>query len=84
MSYERCPHCNPLWEGSVSARNPQGLRDCAQLRDPDCTKCNSDGRIADHSEDEWGMVVYLPCKCTERPDCKCEDGWYWEVEGVEE
>lgn len=88
MSYQRCPHCNPLKPDSISERNPQGLRDCAKLRDPNCTKCNPEtGRIADHSEDEWGMVMYLPCECTQRPDCKCEggkDGWYWEAEGVEE
>lgn len=57
----KCPECNP--------QRSDGKRDCAKLKDPNCTKCNKDGRVPDYSEDEWGMVMYLPCECTKRPDC---------------
>lgn len=38
--------------------------DLKEYADPNCKKCGGRGRYKDYSEDEWGMVNYIRCPCT--------------------
>lgn len=41
--------------------------DLCHLADPNCKRCRGKGRWKDDSEDEWGMVMWVKCECTEQP-----------------